>query len=49
MDETMNQVNRILISRMMLDSIIREVMEKRIDDYQKLDELLQQVNCSQLI
>jgi hypothetical protein len=44
MEKTMTQVNQLVLSRTILDSIIRDVVNQRIDDYDKLAETLRQVN-----
>ena len=44
MEKTMTQVNQLVLGRTLLDSIIRDVVNQRIDDYEKLAETLQQVN-----
>jgi hypothetical protein len=46
MDKTMKQVNHLVLGRTILDSIIRDVVNQRIDDYEKLAETLRQVNIS---
>ena len=43
MEKTMKQVNQLVLGRTILDSIIRDVVNQRIDDYQKLEETLRQV------
>jgi len=43
MEQTMTQVNRLVLGRTILDSIIRDVVNQRIDDYDKLAETLTQV------
>jgi len=40
MDKTMTQVNQLVLGRTILDSIIRDVVNQRIDDYDKLEEAL---------
>ncbi|CAF0827630.1 unnamed protein product [Rotaria sordida] len=40
MDKTMTQVNQLVLGRTILDSIIRDVVNQRIDDYEKLAEAL---------
>lgn len=44
MEKTMTQVNQLVLGRTVLDSIIRDVVNQRIDDYQKLEEILRTVN-----
>ncbi len=44
MEKTMTQVNQLVLGRAILDSIIRDVVNQRIDDYDKLAETLRQVN-----
>ncbi len=44
MEKTMTQVNQLVLGRTILDSIIRDVVNQRIDDYEKLAETLQQVS-----
>ncbi len=44
MEKTMTQVNQLVLGRALLDSIIRDVVNQRIDDYEKLAETLQQVS-----
>jgi len=44
MEKTMTQVNQLVLGRTILDSIIRDVVNQRIDDYDKLAETLRQVN-----
>jgi hypothetical protein len=44
MEKTMTQVNQLVLGRTLLDSIIRDVVNQRIDDYEKLAETLQQVS-----
>jgi hypothetical protein len=44
MDKTMKQVNQLVLGRTILDSIIRDVVNQRIDNYEKLAEALRQVN-----
>ncbi|CAF3202483.1 unnamed protein product [Rotaria socialis] len=43
MEKTMTQVNQLVLGRTILDSIIRDVVNQRIDDYQKLEETLRQM------
>ncbi len=43
MEQTMTQVNHLVLGRTILDSIIRDVVNQRIDDYDKLAETLRQV------
>jgi hypothetical protein len=43
MDKTMIQVNNLVLGRTILDSIVRDVVNQRIDDYEKLAETLRQV------
>ncbi|CAF3389461.1 unnamed protein product [Rotaria sp. Silwood1] len=43
MDRTMTQVNQLVLGRTILDSIIRDVVNQRIDNYEKLAEALIQV------
>jgi hypothetical protein len=43
MEKTMTQVNQLVLGRTILDSIIRDVVNHRIDDYEKLAETLRQV------
>jgi hypothetical protein len=43
MDKTMTQVNQLVLGRTILDSIIRDVVNQRIDDYGKLEEALRRV------
>ena len=43
MEKTMTQVNQLVLGRTILDSIIRDVVNRRIDDYGKLEEALRQV------
>jgi hypothetical protein len=43
MEKTMTQVNQLVLGRTILDSIIRDVVNQRIDDYEKLAETLRQV------
>ena len=42
-DQTMTQVNQLVLSRTILDSIIRDVVNQRIDNYDQLAQTLQQV------
>lgn len=49
MDKTMNQVNKLVLGRTILDSIIRDVVNQRIDDYEKLAEALRQVRICVLL
>jgi hypothetical protein len=42
-EKTMTQVNQLVLGRTILDSIIRDVVNQRIDDYDKLAETLRQV------
>lgn len=44
MNQTMTQVNNLILGRTILDSIIRDVVHQRIDNYEKLEETLRQVN-----
>ena len=44
MEKAMTQVNQLVLGRTILDSIIRDVVNQRIDDYDKLAETLRQVN-----
>ena len=46
MEKTMTQVNHLVLGRTILDSIIRNVVHQRIDDYEKLEEALRQVNVA---
>ena len=46
MNKTMTQVNHLVLGRTLLDSIIRDVVHQRIDDYDKLEETLRRVNES---
>jgi len=43
MNQTMTQVNNLILGRTILDSIIRDVVHQRIDNYEKLEETLRQV------
>ena len=43
MEKTMAQVNQLVLGRTILDSMIRDVVHQRVDDYQKLEETLRQV------
>jgi hypothetical protein len=43
MEKTMTQVNQLVLGRTILDSIIRDVVNQRIDDYEKLAQTLRQV------
>lgn len=43
MDKTMAHVNQLVLGRTILDSIIRDVVNQRVDDYEKLEEALKQV------
>ena len=43
MDKTMTQVNQLILGRTILDSIIRDVVNQRVDNYEKLAETLRQV------
>jgi hypothetical protein len=43
MENTMAQVNQLVLGRTILDSIIRDVVNQRIDNYDKLAETLRQV------
>ncbi|CAF3574640.1 unnamed protein product [Rotaria sp. Silwood1] len=43
MEKTMTQVNQLVLGRTILDSIIRDVVNQRIDDYQNLEETLKKV------
>jgi hypothetical protein len=43
MEKTMTQVNQLVLGRNILDSIIRDVVNQRIGDYDKLAETLRQV------
>ncbi|CAF4213184.1 unnamed protein product [Rotaria magnacalcarata] len=42
MNKTMTHVNQLVLGRTILDSIIRDVVNQRIDDYDKLAEALKQ-------
>lgn len=42
MNQTLTQVNQLVLGRTILDSIIRDVVNQRIDDYEKLAETLRQ-------
>ncbi|CAF0980618.1 unnamed protein product [Adineta ricciae] len=46
MDQTMSQVNQLNISRTLLDSTIRDVVNQRVDQYQRLNDSLRQSNHS---
>ena len=48
MTKTMNQVNHLVLGRTILDSIIRDVVHQRIDDYDKLEQTLRQVTHAHL-
>ncbi len=39
----MIHVNQLVLGRTILDSVIRDVVNQRIDDYEKLAETLRQV------
>ncbi len=39
----MTQVNQLVLGRTILDSVIRDVVNQRIDDYEKLAQTLRQV------
>ncbi|CAF3025840.1 unnamed protein product [Rotaria sp. Silwood2] len=41
-DRTMTQVNQLVLGRTILDSIIRDVVNQRVDNYEKLAEALKQ-------
>jgi hypothetical protein len=43
MEKTMTQVNQLVLGRTILDSIIRDVVNHRIADYDKLAQTLRQV------
>ena len=43
MDKTMNQVNQLVLGRNLLDSIIRDVVNQRVENYDQLAETLRQV------
>jgi len=43
MHRTMTQVNQIAVSRTILDSTIRDAVNQRIDQYQRLGETSRQV------
>ncbi len=43
MEKTMTQVNQLILGRTILDSIIRDVVNQRIDNYDQLAETLRQV------
>lgn len=43
MDQTMSQVNSLLLGRTILDAIIRDVVHQRVDNYERLEEALRQV------
>ncbi len=43
MHRTMTQVNQLVVSRTILDSTIREAVNQRIDQYQRLGETSRQV------
>ncbi|CAF3025858.1 unnamed protein product [Rotaria sp. Silwood2] len=43
MEKTMTQVNNLVLGRTILDSIIRDVVNQRVDDYQNLEEILKKV------
>ena len=45
-NQTMTQVNNLILGRTILDSIIRDVVHQRIDNYEKLEETLRQVTTS---
>ncbi len=49
MDKTMIHINQLVLGRTILDSIIRDVVNQRIDDYEKLAETLKQVKFGFLI
>ncbi|CAF0765178.1 unnamed protein product [Adineta steineri] len=42
-DKTLTHVNQLVLGRTILDSIIRDVVNQRIDDYEKLADTLRQV------
>jgi len=42
-EKTMTQVNQLVLGRTILDSIIRDVVHQRIDNYDQLAETLRQV------
>lgn len=44
MKETLHQVNNIVLGRVILDSILRDVVQQRIADFDQLEEILRQVN-----
>jgi hypothetical protein len=44
MNKTMTQVNQLVLGRTILDSIIRDVVNQRGDDYEKLEETLRKVD-----
>ncbi|CAF1071982.1 unnamed protein product [Adineta steineri] len=46
MDRTMTHVNKLVIGRSLLDSTIRDVVNQRIDQYQRIDESHRQVKHS---
>ncbi|CAF1011303.1 unnamed protein product [Didymodactylos carnosus] len=46
MDRTMKQVNQLVMGRTLLDSIIRDVVSRRTDDYEKLEDILRQTILS---
>ncbi|CAF1121733.1 unnamed protein product [Didymodactylos carnosus] len=43
MDRTMRQVNQLVLGRTLLDSLIRDVVSKRTDDYEKLEDTLRKI------
>ncbi|UJR34985.1 hypothetical protein I4U23_027764 [Adineta vaga] len=43
MNKTLTHVNQLVLGRTILDSIIRDVVNQRIDDYEKLADTLKQV------
>ncbi|CAF0937870.1 unnamed protein product [Adineta ricciae] len=43
MNKTLSHVNQLVLGRTILDSIIRDVVNQRIDDYEKLADTLKQV------
>ena len=49
MEKTMAQVNQLVLGRTILDSIIRDTVNQRIDDYDKLLQSLQEVESFILI
>jgi hypothetical protein len=40
----MAQVDQLVLARTILDSIIRDVVQQRIDNYEQLEETLRQVS-----